>query len=245
MEFGLAQGRTPEPRALGDGMQLLFVGCEYAGTTTLAYAIDKWARGAVGSGLGLIHDHWKIPHTSGHPDDTTPEEQEMLLALTPKLQEMHQRHSLYYHSPKGSAPESDRVLIGYHIEDTIYARLIFGYGGEGEAGNRIVHSKVLEHLILMHVPETVLILVKAAPGVISNRMKETAHAHALVKEDNIDLVLKTFEEEFLRSSIRKRIVLDTSESTVDESVAEFVQKMEPYWTQRDQLRLLKHQLVAR
>ena len=229
----------------GDGMQLLFVGCEYAGTTTLAYAIDEWAKGALGSGLGLIHDHWKIPHTSGHPDDTTPEEQEMLLALTPKLQEMHQRHSLYYHSPKGSAPESDHVLIGYHIEDTIYARLIFGYGGEGEAGNRIVHSKVLEHLILMHVPETVLILVKAAPEVISKRMKENPHAHALVNEENIDLFLQTFEEEFQRSSLRKRIVLDTSESTVDESVAEFVQKMEPNWTQRDQVRLIKHQRVAR
>ena len=226
-------------------MRLLFVGCEYAGTTTLANAVDAWARRTWGSGLGLIHDHWKIPHTSGHPDDTTPEEQEMLLALTPKLQEMHQRHSLYYHSPKGSAPESDGVMIGYHIEDTIYARLVFGYGGEGEAGNRIVHSKILEHLILMHVPETVLVLVKAAPAVIGKRMKEIPHAHSLVNEDNIDLVLQTFEQEFLRSSIRQRIVLDTSDSTIDESVAELVQKMEPHWTQRDQIRLLKHHQIAR
>ena len=222
-------------------MRLLFVGCEYAGTTTLANGVNEWAKSALGSGVGLIHDHWKIPHTSGHPDDTTPEEQEMLLALTPKLQEMHQRHSLYYHSPKGSAPESDGIMIGYHIEDTIYARLIFGYGGEGSAGNRVVHSKVLEHLILMHVPETVLVLVKATPEIISRRMKENAHANALVNEDNIDLVLRSFEEDFSHSSIRKRIVLDTSESTVDESVAELVQKMESHWTQRDQIRLIRHQ----
>jgi hypothetical protein len=223
-------------------MRLLFVGCEYAGTTTLANGIDGWAREALGSGLGLIHDHWKIPHTSGHPDNTTPEEQEMLLALGPKLLEMHQRHSLYYHSPKGSAPETDGVLIGYHIEDTIYARLIFGYGGEGSAGNRTVHSKVIEHLLLQHVPETVLVHVKATPEAIKQRMKENPHAHALVNEDNVDLVLQAFDEAVRHSAIGKRIELDTSSSTVDESVAELVQKMEPNWTQRDQVRLIRHQL---
>ena len=53
-------------------MKLILVGCEYSGTTTLALRIDRWLKGLTGDGFRLIHDHWKIPHTSGHlPEDTT------------------------------------------------------------------------------------------------------------------------------------------------------------------------------
>ena len=54
-------------------MRLILVGCEYVGTTKLANAIDDWMASSMGVRFSLIHDHWKIPHTSGHPDDSTPE----------------------------------------------------------------------------------------------------------------------------------------------------------------------------
>ena len=84
-------------------MKLILVGCEYSGTTTLALAVNEWMKETTGSDSRLIHDHWKIPHTSGHlPNDIshflTEEEQAQVLGLTPKLKEMHQRHSLYYHT---------------------------------------------------------------------------------------------------------------------------------------------------
>ena len=56
-------------------MRLILIGCEYVGTTTPAYAIDHWMEATIGARFPLIHDHWKIPHTSGHPDDSTPAEQ--------------------------------------------------------------------------------------------------------------------------------------------------------------------------
>ena len=54
-------------------MRLILVGCEYVGNTTLANAIDDWMDITIGARFSLIHEHWKIPHTSGHPDNTTPE----------------------------------------------------------------------------------------------------------------------------------------------------------------------------
>src|SRR5207247_10782216 len=54
--------------------------------------------------------------------------------------EANQRHSLYYHSPAAPA-DWDQLLIGYYIEDTIYSQLYYGYGGVGQAGDRLVHSK--------------------------------------------------------------------------------------------------------
>ena len=75
-------------------MKLILIGCEYSGTTTLALAINEWMKETSGTDFRLIHDHWKIPHTSGHlPTVTshflTTEEQAQILALTPKLKEMH------------------------------------------------------------------------------------------------------------------------------------------------------------
>ena len=60
-------------------MKLLIVGAEFTGTTTLANAFHKWKEDEMGCGFTHIHDHFKYPRVSGHPDDTTPEEQKMIL----------------------------------------------------------------------------------------------------------------------------------------------------------------------
>ena len=57
-------------------MRLILTGCEYSGTTTLAHAINDWAEKVMGARFPLIHDHYKIPHVSGHPPNLTPEQQE-------------------------------------------------------------------------------------------------------------------------------------------------------------------------
>src|SRR3970040_233852 len=88
--------------------------------------IDDWMASTMGARFSLIHDHYKVPHTSGHPDDTTPEERKQILALSPKLKEMTQRHSLYYHVQPGSFDVPDWMVIGLHIEDAVYGPLYFG-----------------------------------------------------------------------------------------------------------------------
>ena len=48
-------------------MRLVIAGCEYSGTSTLTFAIDDWLNETMGVRFPLIHDHWKLPDTSGHP----------------------------------------------------------------------------------------------------------------------------------------------------------------------------------
>jgi len=38
-------------------MYLILIGCEYAGTTTLAHAINEWTQESLGTEFKLIHDH--------------------------------------------------------------------------------------------------------------------------------------------------------------------------------------------
>jgi thymidylate kinase len=218
-------------------MRLFLIGCEYAGTTTLANAIHRWTRETMGIDLGSIHDHWKIPHTIGHPPDLSAEEQAQVLALSSKVKEAMQRHNLYYHTPT-KPDDGDFIIIGHYIEDAIYAQLYYGYGGEGQAGDRIIHAKQIEHQIMKYTPQIVLILVKAAPEVIARRMKENPHPHGLVGEHDIERVLRRFEEEYRRSMLPRKFTLDTSTATIEETLAEFAQKIQPYLTLADRVRLL-------
>ena len=65
-------------------MRLILIGCEYAGTTTLANALVRWAEEAMGAFANVpdeykVHDHFKIPHIS-HPPGLSDEEQRQILA---------------------------------------------------------------------------------------------------------------------------------------------------------------------
>ena len=57
----------------------------------------------------------------------------------------------------------------------------------------------------------------------------------MVREDDVEYILRRFEEEYQASQIANKMTLDTSDSTVESTVAEFVEKMEPYFTVADRL----------
>ena len=50
-------------------------------------------------------------------------------------------------------------------------------------------------------------------------------------------VLARFEEEFEASLIQRRLVLDTSTATVEESLAELVERYRPFMSREDRLRM--------
>ena len=225
-------------------MKLILVGCEYAGTTTLAHAIDDWAEETMGLRFTLIHDHFKIPHTTGHPSDLSAEEQQQYLALSPRIMETAQRHNVYYHTPHQRAPETDLMVIGLHIEEMIWGRLYFGYGEEGTQGDRSVVARAIEHRFMTYAPETVLVLVKATPDVIAGRMKANPHETQLLKEEDIGRVLDLFEQGHDRSMIARKLTLDTSTATVEETVEQFGSLIESHLTGYDRLRILSHRALA-
>ena len=122
-------------------MRLVLIGCEYSGTTTLARSVFDWANANLDGGTVLFHDHWKLPFTSGHQEHDPPlaptaEEQEQVLALSPKLKEMYNRYSLYYHINPGSFRGPDFMAVGLHIEESIYGPLYWGYGIKGPVARR-------------------------------------------------------------------------------------------------------------
>ena len=128
-------------------------------------------------------------------------------------------------------------MIGMHVDDGIYGPRYFGYGGPGEQFDRRDVARKIEHLIVSFEPETVLVLVKASPEVIARRMEESPHRNGVLREGDVEYILRRFEEEYEASQIANKITLDTSDATVESTVAEFVGKMEPYFTVGDRLRM--------
>ena len=218
-------------------MYLILIGCEYAGTTTLAHAINEWTKESMGTEFKLIHDHYKLPDTKPHGIELTPDEIAAFQRLSPRLTEVIQRHNLYYHTPWESGAEDNFMGIGLYFEELIYAPLYYAYGGRGEMGDRGLIARILEQRITRFRPDAVLILVQAAPEAIRQRMAESPHPYPVVPDGDVEHIIQRFEEEYEHSLIRHKFTLDTSNATVAESVAEFADKIHPYLTDGDLLRL--------
>ncbi len=219
-------------------MNLVFVGCEYAGKSTLAAEVMKWSEQTLG-GTSHFHDHFSVPSS-----ELTPEAQESAKNAHPQFREMFQRFSLTYHLDPGFYDSPDHNLMGFVIEEAVYAPLYYGYGGpdsrspqRSPEGQRTEMARLFETKMLQKAPDTVLVLFTADPAVIRRRMREAPHTHQIVRGEDVEHVLARFEEEFEASLIRKRIVLDTSTATVQETLAEFVEKYQPFHSNADLLRL--------
>ena len=222
-------------------MRLLLVGCEYAGSRTLARALIEWSRETMDAFAGvpdeyLVHDHFLMPKIS-HPPEFTDEEHEQILALSPRIKEMIQRHNIFYHIPF-STPGADSMMIGLHIEDNVYGPLYFDYLVDPDPADPIMMTRnMFEPWINQFAPETVLVLVKASPDVIRKRMAERPHKRGVLQNGDVELVLRRFEEEFDQSALINKLIIDTTDATVDESVADFASRIGPFLTDRDRQRM--------
>ena len=217
-------------------MKLILVGCEYSGTTTLADAISGWARDSMGAGV-TIHDHFKFPHVLH--DELTDGEMEQLLALPTDVRAPLQWHMMAYHVMPGRLREDDYVLVGLHVDEAVYAPLYKGYGSPWHQPSVAPIARYTETHIMNEAPDIVMALVKASPEVIARRMQEAPHRYSLLRSNDIEHVLQRFEEERAGSVIRKKqITVDTSDATVEESLASFVAQYEPYMAAVDKQRYL-------
>ena len=75
--------------------------------------------------------------------------------------------------------------------------------------------------------------VTARPEVIRRRMEENPHPNGILKDQDVELVLQRFREEFERSRLMHKIELDTSDATVDETIQDFVRKIGPHLSDKD------------
>ena len=236
-------------------MNLILVGCEFAGKTTLANEIVEWSKRTL-SRYSHFHDHFTIPSTELEGDA-----KEEYRRASPQIKEMFQRFMMNYHMSPDFYGNVDHHLMGFHIEEAVYAPLYYGYGGENSGspvrspqGQRSEMARHMEEVILERAPNVVLVLLHATPEVILQRMAapeatRTAPRDSepfgpptarVVREGDIEYVLERFQEEYQGSLIQKRFVLDTSVATIEETMAEFVKNAVPLFSAEDRRQIEQH-----
>lgn len=223
-------------------MRVILIGCEYTGKTTLAEGISTWLEHNMGPaqfGTYFWHDHFTLPFVEGPEEEMESEAQEVL-SLSPGLLEKYSRYMIHYHAGEFFYLDNHHLLVDWYYADAVYAPLYYGYGGSGEYADRQLMARSYDAKTMKIAPDTVLVWLKASPEVIRQRMSEERHRWSVLQDGDVEFVLQRFEEEYTRSSIRRRFMLDTTESTAEETLAEFLRQMEPHLTESDRLALLYH-----
>lgn len=228
-------------------MRIILIGCEYAGKTTLAKEISKLIVDDMGDTLPMHqfgwHDHFVLPFSSSSVGDAD-EDAEQILAMKPSLLEKFSRYLIYYHFQHVIYTDNHHLLTNWYYGDAVYAPLYYGYGGSGEYADRQVMARHLDAEVMRAMPDMVLVLMKASPEVIQRRKSENPHPHCVLKDEDVELVLQRFEEEYARSLIRRRFVLDVTDATKEETFTEFMRQMKPHFNERDLLSLGNHDLLT-
>ena len=251
-------------------MNLIVIGCEYAGKTTLAIGISKWMIESMGLNMVVWHDHYVVPRSAssstaegGHltimrPDADVPdtpygahvireadeederdaELQQEVLGLSPRLLEQFQRHMIWRHLHHSLVRDQrDYLSINFYYADAVYAPLYYGFGEPGSFADRTRRARHWDAEMLGMAPDTVIVLVEASANVIRERMKAAPRPRMLLKAPDVERVLERFAEEYDSSLFMRRISLDTSEASPEETLARFVGEIGPHLSEIDLLRM--------
>jgi len=204
-------------------MRCIFVGIEYVGKSTLINLLQGYYQCFK---LNThLDDHFTIPDAS-----LSPASRDVLVGLPDDIKERTQRMQIQYHVDViKNYPNT--LIAGWHIEEAIYSAV---YGAESESpyyGNyhygfqRLYESQVLE----AHLPDVVLIHMTASDTAISERMQASPHQYQIIQEKDISEIKQRFEEEVSKSLFTqkgRKIVLDTTEKSPQESLDELLGKTE-------------------
>ena len=246
-------------------MRLILIGCEYSGGTTMALAIGDWILKEFSASGVRIHDHWVYPYISDQdpakcfilgPGEVIPEEGRYahlgsdyvsvklteeraadVRALKPWMLEQAQRIMVWRHMHCSNiAEEWDSIQVGLHYAEAVYAPLYYGYGEPGSFADRRRRAREWDRALLEVAPETVLVLLMASPEVIRERMRAAPRPDDILRENDVEKVIDLFEEQYAKSELNQKVAIHTSGVTVEESVAEFARKVEPFLTDEDRRR---------
>ena len=226
-------------------MKVILAGIEYVGSTTISRMLSDWKLKNMGDPffMGLIHDHSKLPHTSGHPDDTTLEEQKQILNLSPKLKEMYHRYGMYYHLHH--YVQEDDLSVGFHIEEAVYARRYYGYGLDGEQFDRNNVFVSIENRIKQITTDPIITVhMVASPDIIESRMyalkDHPEHTNSPLQVEDIEDVMADYQYFISKSDIGPVVKVDTSIDSPEDTLEKVVTLLDPYFTKTDLERIESH-----
>ena len=223
-------------------MRLIIIGCEYVGKTTLTAGIRQWLIDNMGSCETSFHDHFVLPFGEGSGPEAE-KEIEHVLAMPPSLLEKFTRYLTHYHTSDSFYFLNDHCPVDWYYADAVYAPLYYGFGGPGEYADRRIQARYYDAKVVKQAPGTTLVLMKASVETIRQRMRDNPHPHNLIKDKDVELILEGFEREYVDSILRRKITLDTTDSTPEKTLQEFVGQIEPHLTPEDRSRLAAHRAL--
>jgi hypothetical protein len=208
-------------------MRCIFAGIEYAGKSTL---IDLLARYYQRRGRRAhVDDHFSIPDST-----LSPESRAAMVEFPNDVKERMQRMQINYHIEV--IKNYENVLLGgWHLEEAIYSSV---YGSDPDSAyypnywhgvQRIYETRVLED----RLPDIVLVHISASDEAIAARMRAQPHPYQIIKEKDIPDLKRRFEEEVEASLFcwgGRRIDLDTTDKTPQQSLDEVLERSEPLVT---------------
>ena len=236
-------------------MQLVLTGCAYAGKTTLAVEISRWMIREMGLPFVRWHNHFVVPRLDQHliveadpgsrdlpgkhgEDLNAVEDEEQIMSLRPSVLEQLQRHNVWRHMhPDMFGPREDTLMIDFHYADAVYAPLYYGYGEPGSFSDRRRRAREWDHHLLAQAPDAVLVLLETSPSAIRERMAAARRPREVLQPQDVETVLQGFRREYDDSLVRRRFVLDTTETSPQEAMEEFLRHMRPHLTEWDLLRM--------
>ncbi len=196
----------------------------------MANAIVCWLERTFGSAR-TFHDHFSLPC-----NEFPVEEQEQLLALGSRLKEMFQRYMMHYHFHPAfySDPDTTWWVSTLKRPCTRLCTTATGVAASTPTARWLVPST-------RRSCSTRPTLLRARPEVIAQRLREQPQARPVVQEKDIEYVLQRFEEEYRDLLLRKKFALDTSNATVEQTLAESAGEIKKHLSEAERLRLLAHQ----
>ncbi len=211
-------------------MRSIFAGIEYAGKSTLIKLLDAYYRQRKLPTHG--DDHFTLPDAS-----LSPESRALMLNFPDDVKERAQRMQIQYHI-EVIKNYSNTLIAGWHIEEAVYSAV---YGDDPESpyyknydyrAQRIYEAQVFE----ARLPDVVLIHVTASDEAIRERMQADLHEYQIIKEADIPEIKRRFEEEIEKSLFTqkgRKIAIDTTDKTPQESLDELLALSEPLITQAE------------
>jgi len=206
-------------------MNIIVIGCEYSGTSTLAKNLMVW--GKKRDINYHLDDHFTIPDSSLPKED-----RDIMLTLSPRFKERFQRFQAVYHVRIMNLYR-DSLEVGFYFEDAIYGPLYYGYNSRDLA---IRHGRELEKEL---PSDTILVLLTASSEAITKRITADPHEYQVIKTEDIPLLLEKFNEEYRASAIHAKIQIDTTDLTPHQVLEEFLKQARTrYLVSDDLLRIM-------
>ena len=222
-------------------MRIFIIGCEYAGKTTLVSGITEWMAQTMGSYTGC-HDHFTLPKVGqGEAMDRIEETISGLIDTVPSFVEQFQRFQFVYHLQPVLFHRDDYLIVNWYYADAVYVPLYYpNLGGH----DRQYLARFIESDLKILAPDMVLVLVKASPDVIRDRMRQEPRPRCPLKNpQDAEFVLDRFQEVYTNSILDAKITIDTTNTSASEALQDFVRQVEPHLRSVDRQRILSHQAM--